>query len=71
LLKQFVYDTFPHREKAYYDDPDRHLNAWDAGFWQQYLLAQDLKLSVVDDYKDAFEMLRAKAERRVREWGLL
>jgi len=71
VLKRLVRDTFPFRGKAYYDDPAKGYQAWDAGFWQLYLLAQQWQLPVVEAHKAALEALRVKAERRVVEWGLL
>jgi len=71
VLRDLVRDTFPHREDAYYDDPDRGYQAWDAGFWQLYLLAQKWHLPVMEAHRAALETLRGKAEERVRGWGLL
>ena len=71
ILERLVYETFPIRESAHFADLDRCLQAWDAGFWQLYLAAQEARLPIIGDYREAFEVLRQKAEDRVYSWGLL
>ncbi|MDR0489315.1 MAG: Eco57I restriction-modification methylase domain-containing protein [Propionibacteriaceae bacterium] len=71
VLTTLVHDTFPYRQAAYYDDSDHGYHAWDAGFWQLYLLAKKHSLTIVDTHRTALETLRAKTERRILTWGLL
>lgn len=70
-LRRLVVDSFPFREAACYENPSMHYAAWDAGFWQIYLLAKSLSLPCLDAYRDAFVRVRDKIKDRALEFNFL
>lgn len=69
-LKRLNRETF-----AYRSDPanaeEFHLGAWDAGFWQMYLVADKEDLPVKADYLEKFANLEETIRKRTHDFGIL
>ena len=70
-LDKLLEETMPLRQQEEYENPDGSFLAWDAGFWQLYLIASKHKLPSVGVYLEAFKDMRAACQARVLQWGLV
>lgn len=71
-LNHLLERTFPYRQQAHAELPGWHLNAWDAGFRQTYMLAQHASLQTpLDQYQEAFDRLESSIAEQASGYGLI